>query len=189
MDTLLGGGGSDLGCAVADETTVLAGEENTFALAANDEVLDDEGVDDVGAIAYAQFSLGAGISAAIDSATVVITFTATNSGSVVYSATRSGSSGNLITSFASFLISILPVDPGGGDPGGSGEGSDSDRDDAAGADVADSAELMLPVTGGGDGGGNLITIGGLGIALLIGGLALVRRTMSSSVQSGSGRVS
>lgn len=185
-DSLIGAEGDDLACAVDDEATVTAGEGSTYALAANDEILDDEDQETL-ALIYGfcgNSGLPSGITGSIAPTTGVFTYTATQSGTVQYSVSR-GESEVALSSCADFVINVLmpEVDPPADDT--------SDADPAAapfdeGVDSADVGTPVLPDTGAGQ---DMFTLAGLGIALLISGTVVLvgtrRRQPATPVTGGS----
>ena len=108
-DELYGGVGSDLACAHDDAVTFHVGDTVLFDPTTNDEVLLDDGVEDVPSV-YSLTSVPAELSASIDTATGVITLAVTDfaytGGIITYRVARDHADGNL-HSDANIDVSVL----------------------------------------------------------------------------------
>jgi Ca2+-binding RTX toxin-like protein len=160
-DTLIGGEGSDLACAVDDDVTAAAGVQDSIMVGLNDEVLDDEGDED-GILQYTLGAITGGIlNAVLDALTGELTFTAECDGTVGYSVTRDDVEASELVTNAVVNIDVTneaaachPV---------------TDTPDRPATDTVDDA-AVLPDTGA-SGGLNAIGVSGLG--LVVGGIAMI----------------
>jgi len=171
-DVLTGGADPDIACVHHDEATVSSGEQRVLDVTTNDEHLADEADEDI-ALIYEIVEVSEGIEAIIDAVTGILTFTATQSGTVLYQTRRPLSledPDNLwISTSALVFITVLeeedPDDDEDDDDGDEDSDDDEESDDSDG-DSSDEA-AALPDTGS---PASLNAIGALGIALLLGGI-------------------
>lgn len=163
---LYGEDGIDLACAVDDEVTVESGVESLYNLALNDEVLDDEGTGSEGILDEASSPLlyriiGGSLESVIDAFNVntgEVTFTATESGTIIYEVYRLLEDGiEEIVSAATLFVTVTPPPP-----------VDEPEVDAEEADAPEETAL-LPNTGAGD----TRTQGAIAAVLILGGIGLL----------------
>lgn len=167
-DILFGAAGNDLACAVDDVAVVASGEEVQLDLAANDDSLLDE-ADEEFPLVYALEIVPPGVEATIDPVTGVLTFTATQPGTIYYSVTReTGDPSTSLTWWAELVISILTSNPPQDSPS---EGDSGESENAVAVSrVIDSGGAVLPEVGAPDNLGVLAAFGGV---LSLTGVALV----------------
>lgn len=172
-DVLFGAAGDDLACAVDDVAVVASGEEVQLDLAANDDSLLDE-ADEEFPLVYALEIVPPGVEATIDPVTGVLTFTATQPGTIYYSVSRDNGDDTKPTWWAEVVISILANPPE--DRPSEGESPESEEAVAVSHTIS-SGGAYLPEVGAPD---NLLVLAALGGVLTLTGVTLVRVGKSGS---------
>jgi LPXTG-motif cell wall-anchored protein len=109
----VGGEGTDVACAIDDEITVDEGVQSVLNLGANDDALEDEALE-TEPLRYYLVNVPASISAMLDELTAILTFTASQSGTIGYEVCRAivgaaPGEAERICSEASGFIKVNPV--------------------------------------------------------------------------------